>query len=351
MMFIFQERLANEKRQCLKVSRRWSIDPTVARIISISFTSVVADGSKTIGKERYHAMCKRCVLESATNPNIVDSLAPEWFDVIDADHDGRVCLDDILRWYTKLTLHQPNLMETVKEDEIEGDGRALPRVGASYFERQASVHSESTEPSPQKGEAQNAATTPSDGEGVAGLARLNTQMSVRIDAAEGDSEGGVPHQERTSISRWLLSNTTLDGSEGVVVASNMEVTEGDRTSEQAVDSPSVARGSLRDVQLYRQQQDDIAVEIRLSTAATEEVATREQRGFRKSVKLEVGRKSTLKPGQRKLLDGIIGGFMAPRPQSIEGKPVLKRKSGAFKPFGKVGAGRRSVNSRPSLYKA
>ncbi|EER19708.1 hypothetical protein Pmar_PMAR012696 [Perkinsus marinus ATCC 50983] len=220
-----RERLANEKRQCLKVSRRWSIDPTVARIISISFTSVVADGSKTIGKERYHAMCKRCVLESATNPNIVDSLAPEWFHVIDADHDGRVCLDDILRWYTKLTLHQSDLMETVKEDEIEGDGRALPKVGASYFERQASVHSESTEPSPQKGEAQNAATTPSDGEGVAGLARLNTQMSVRIDAAEGDSEG-----------------------EGVVVASNMEVTEGDRTSEQAVDSPSVARDEdlLRD---------------------------------------------------------------------------------------------------------
>ncbi|KAF4736042.1 AP-3 complex subunit mu-2, partial [Perkinsus olseni] len=335
--------LPMEDKRFQKLTRKLEIDPNAARMIQAAFTSFTAEGSRTMDKKAFLQLCRRCILYKVSEHTSMDSVTAEWFDEVDADDDGRASLKDILKWYKKFSLHRDSSMRIMRRKQqpkmkrkktLKSKVRAIMNISKSC-KGEGKVHENAREAG-----TPSRPTSTGEEKNAVGMARVKSQKSVRIEATE-DSEVDVP---KHAISRWLQSSATV-GSSGCDANSEASMSARDRVAGRQERAPlPVIRGSERDMQLYRQQQEDIADEIRHMNGASPVDQPKSQTFF----KAAVGLGTNLRRVDRQLVEEIKAGVKAPRPRSREAKLLLKRKPDVLRPLTKVCSQRRVCRRHRSL---
>ncbi|KAF4717487.1 AP-3 complex subunit mu-2, partial [Perkinsus olseni] len=330
-----------EDKRFQKLTRKLEIDPNAARMIQAAFTSLTAEGCRTMDKKTFLQLCRRCILYKVSEHTSMDSVTAEWFDEVDADDDGRASLKDILKWYKKFTLHREGSARIMRRKQqpkmkrkktLKSKVRAIMNISKSC-KGEGKVHENAREAG-----TPSRPTSTGEEKNAVGMARVKSQKSVRIEATEDDSEVDVP---KHAISRWLQSSATV-GSSGCDANSEASMSARDRIAVRQERGPlPVIRGSERDMQLYRQQQEDIADEIRHMNGASPGAPPKSQTFF----KAAAGLGTNLRRVDRQLVEEIKAGVKAPRPRSREAKLLLKRKPDVLRPLTKVCSQRRVVDSR------
>ncbi|KAF4673863.1 AP-3 complex subunit mu-2 [Perkinsus chesapeaki] len=367
-----------EEKRFKKLTRKLKLDTIAAGMISAAFNSLVSEGSRSIDKNAYIQLCRRCILNRVGKHDSVDSVITEWFEEVDTDTDGRVTLKDILRWYKKFTLHRGNVVKSVlnkQQEQVKGvrkrnmikQAMAPKKVQAieDIIKRQQEEAEQIQQEKQQQqaaaaaavsvdksSEARKGSVRSSLGEGkkIAGLSKLKSQRTVRMEVSDNAPERTVSEEKKSVSSyRWLQSSATLgslscDTNSEAAASSSRAPSVNSHTDlyDDDQDEP-VVRGSSRDIELYHQQQRDIADELKKIAGYSQKQGS--MASFLAAVAATGSVKHVvMRPVDKRLVEAVKAGKKLPRPKSRESKVLLKRKPDALRPLAQVCSQKRLVES-------